>query len=480
MPDFDEGDLMYMPSTYPGVSIGEARRILQQTDKLIASVPEVESVFGKIGRADTATDPAPLTMIETFIQFKPQSEWREGISMSQIRKELEQKLDVPGLSNAWVMPIKTRLDMLATGIKTPIGVKISGPDLDVIAELGARLESLLEPIPGTESVYSERVNSGRYIQIDIDRVRAAKYGVTAAELDDFIQASVGGRIVSESVEGRERYKVRLRFPEEYRDSPHALGDLPVFTAQGQYVPLNALVDIRIEDGPAAIKSENGRLSGWVLVDVEGRDLGSYVDEAKIHVQNTLSLPAGYALEWTGQYEYMERAKQTLSYVVPMTLLVITILLFMCFNRIKEVLIVLGTLPIALVGGLWLIHVLDFDFSVSVAVGFIALSGVSVELCVLMLLYLNRATAELNQSQDCDNAVRHAAIMSGAIRRIRPIMMTALSIILGMLPILLSDGTGSELMKGIAAPMIGGMITAVFLVLLVLPAIYCLVSSHNAR
>lgn len=395
MPPLDEGDLMYMPTTYPGLSIGEARQILQQTDKLIRSVPEVETVMGKIGRAETATDPAPLTMIETFIQLKPRDQWREGITTADIRAELENKVQFPGLSNAWVMPIKTRIDMLATGIKTPVGVKIAGPDLQQIQAIGQQLEGIIKTVPGTVSAYAERVAGGRYLTLDIRREQAARYGLSVAQLQQIITTTIGGKNIIETVEGLERYGVNLRYPQAYRDSPEALKQLFFVAPNGQLVTLGDVVDIRSEAGPAAIKSENARINGWLFVDIDGVDVGHYVDFAQSRVQQALdsgelTLPAGYSLRWSGQYEYMQRAKEKLQYVVPLTIAIIALLLYLSFSRLTEVAMILLTLPLALVGSLWLMWALGFNFSVAVGVGFIALAGVAVEIGVIMLVYLNQS------------------------------------------------------------------------------------------
>ncbi|EGU48057.1 putative silver efflux pump [Vibrio ichthyoenteri ATCC 700023] len=476
IPPLDEGDLMYMPTTYPGISIGKARELLQQTNKLIKTVPEVETVWGKIGRAETATDPAPLTMIETTIQLKPREEWREGVTTQSLRKEFDDLVQFPGLTNAWVMPIKTRIDMLATGIKTPIGIKIAGPELKVIEQLGAKLEPILAPITGTTSVYAERVAGGRYITIDIDRRQAARYGLNISDVQQVIATAVGGMKVGETVEGLERYPINVRYPQEYRDSLVKLQNLPLITPNGARIALADVADVRYEDGPPMIKTENARPNGWVFVDIEGRDLGSYVKEAQLAVTQQLALPAGYSLTWSGQYEYMERAKERLSVVVPITLAIIVLLLYLSFRRVGEVLIIMATLPLALVGGLWLMYGLGFNFSIAVGVGFIALAGVAVEIGVIMLVYLNQAwddktrSATQNQTlltqQQLDDA-----ISEGAGLRVRPVMMTVSTVIIGLIPIMYGHGTGSEVMQRIAAPMIGGMASALLLTLLVLPAIF---------
>jgi Cu(I)/Ag(I) efflux system membrane protein CusA/SilA len=476
MPPLDEGDLMYMPTTYPGISIDKAREILQQTDKLIRTVPEVKRVFGKIGRAETATDPAPLSMIETVIQFKPRDQWREGMTADGLRAELDKIVRLPGLTNAWVMPIKTRIDMLATGIKTPVGIKVAGPDLTVIQSIGKDLERILEPVPGTASVYSERVAGGRYVDVDIDRARASRFGLNIDDVQDVVRTAIGGINVTQTVEGLERYPVNLRYPQRVRDSLEQLRLLPIVTPQGARIALADVANVTIIDGPPVIKSENARLNGWTYVDIAGRDLGSYVAEAQQIVADQLDLPAGYSLVWSGQYEYMVRAKERLSVVGPLTLAIIVLLLYLSFRRFAEVAIILGTLPMALIGGVWLLYLLGYDLSVAVGVGFIALAGVSVEIGVVMLVYLNiairqhMATAEAEGRALNTNDVRQAVI-DGALLRVRPIMMTVAAIIAGLLPIMLGGGTGSEVMRRIAAPMVGGMVSATILTLIVIPALF---------
>ena len=485
MPPLDEGDLMYMPTTYPGISIGKARELLQQTDKLISTLPEVETVFGKVGRAETATDPAPLTMIETFIQLKPRSQWREGLTTAGLKKELNQLINFPGVTNAWVMPIKTRIDMLATGIKTPVGIKVGGPDLKVIQSIGQQLETILGAVNGTASVYSERVAGGRYIKIDISRDKASRYGMNIEDVQQIVATAIGGMNVTETVEGQERYPVNLRYPQDFRDSPEKLIRLPIVTATGQHIALGDLADIRIENGPPAIKSENARLNGWTFIDIENIDVGRYVEQAKITLEKELNLPSGYSLTWAGQYEYMERAKDKLSYVLPLTLFIIIILLYLNFRAIGEVAMIITTLPMALIGGIWLIYLQDFNLSVAVGVGFIALAGVAVEIGVIMLVYLNVALKSLKQTakdnqQPISMSEFQQAIIEGAGMRIRPVMMTVSVIIIGLLPILYGTGTGSEVMSRIAAPMVGGMVSAVILTLVVLPALYSLVKRREVK
>ncbi len=478
IPPLDEGDLMYMPTTYPGISIGKARELLQQTDKLIRTVPEVQTVFGKVGRAETATDPAPLTMIETFIQFKPKDQWREGVTSESLKKELDALVQIPGVTNAWVMPIKTRIDMLATGIKTPVGIKISGPELSEIQVIGQQLETILADVPGTASVYSERVAGGRYIKVDIQREKAARYGLNIADVQQVVATAIGGMNVSQSIEGLERYPINIRYPQDFRNSPEQISLLPIVTPAGQRIPLGDVANVFVEDGPPGIKSENARLNGWSFIDIEGVDIGSYVVKAQKVVAEKLKLPAGYAISWSGQYEYMMRAKEKLTYVVPLTLAIIVFLLFLNFRNFAEVGIILGTLPLAMVGSIWLMYIEGFNFSVAVGVGFIALAGVAVEIGVIMLVYLNQSyVAMLGECQQegsspNEETLSHA-VLQGAGLRVRPVMMTAAAIVAGLLPILYGTGTGSEVMSRIAAPMVGGMVSAVVLTLLVVPAIYYL-------
>ncbi len=474
MPPLDEGDLMYMPTTYAGLSIGKARQLLQQTDKLLATVPEVDTVFGKIGRAETATDPAPLTMVETIIQFKPRAEWRPGLTRAQLREELDSLLQFPGLANSWVMPIKTRIDMLATGIKTPVGIKVAGPDMAEIEKIGKQLEALLPQIEGTATVYSERVAGGRYIKVDIDRVKAARYGLNIADVQQVINTAIGGSNVTETVEGLERFPVNLRYPQRYRDSLEQLKLLPVVTPSGGRIALADVARVYVDEGPPSIKSENARLNGWTYITIEGRDLGSYVAEAQQRVAAQLQLPPGYSITWAGQYEYMERAKEKLAVVMPLTLAIIVLLLYLNFKCLDDVFIILLTLPLALVGGLWFMAWLQYEFSVAVMVGFIALAGVSVEIGVLMLAYLHQAwNQRLASSIPPTRSDLREAVMQGAGLRVRAIMMTVLATIIGLLPIMFGDGAGSEVMQRIAGPMIGGMVTAVVLSLLVLPAVFYL-------
>jgi Cu(I)/Ag(I) efflux system membrane protein CusA/SilA len=478
IPPLDEGDIMYMPTTYPSLSIGQARQLLQQTDKLIKTVPEVKTVFGKIGRAETATDPAPLTMIETFIQLKPHEAWREGMTTAKLIKEFDALVKLPGLTNAWVMPIKTRIDMLATGIKTPVGIKVAGADLNVIQGIGKQLEEILAKVPGTASVYSERVSGGRYVKVDIQREKAARYGLNIADIQQVVATAIGGMNISQTVEGLERYPINLRYPQDYRNSPEKLAAMPIVTPNGQRIPLGDVANVYVEDGPPAIKTENARLNGWSYVDIEGIDIGTYVENAQKVVNEKLVLPAGYSIKWAGQYEYMQRAKAKLMYVVPLTLALIVFLLYLNFRNVIEVLMIMGTLPMAMIGSVWLMYIEGYNFSVAVSVGFIALAGVTVEIGVIMLVYLNLSYREMLKdhqekglSTNRDDVFK--AVLEGAALRIRPIMMTAAAIIAGLLPILYGTGTGSKVMSRIAAPMVGGMVSSVILTLLILPALFFL-------
>jgi Cu(I)/Ag(I) efflux system membrane protein CusA/SilA len=483
MPDLDEGDLLYMPSTFPAVSIGKAQEILQQTDKLIMTVPEVRRVFGKIGRAETATDPAPLTMVETTIQLQPREQWRAGMTLEKLKQEMNERVKIPGISNIWVMPIKNRIDMLATGIKTPVGIKVAGPDLDEIQAIGKRIEEVIKEISGTVSAYSERVAGGRYVIVDIDRIAASRFALNIADVQEVVSTALGGMRVAQTVEGLERYPINIRYPRDVRDSLEKLRNLPIVTPGGAHIPLSEVADIRIEDGPGMIKTENARLNGWIYIDIEGRDLGSYVTEAQQAVFEQVALPAGYSIAWSGQYEYLVRARQQLTTVLPVTLAIIVLLLYLNFRKFSEVFIIMGTLPLALVGGFWLLHLLDYNLSVAVGVGFIALAGVAVEIGVIMLVYLNQALQQrIDMAEQAQRALDsddiRQAVISGALLRVRPIMMTVAAIVAGLLPIMLGGGTGSEVMRRIAAPMVGGMVSATLLTLVVIPAVFLLWKQRN--
>ncbi|CAA0267958.1 efflux RND transporter permease subunit [Klebsiella oxytoca] len=471
LPQIDEGDLLYMPSTLPGISSREAARLLQQTDRLIKAIPEVQSVFGKAGRAESATDPAPLTMLETTIQFKPKSEWRPGMTMDKLIGELDSAVKVPGIANVWVPPIRNRLDMLATGIKSPVGIKVNGNNLAEIEKTAEEIERIVRHVPGVTSALAERLDGGRYIDIAIDRLKAARYGVSVKELQSVVASVVGGDNIGETIEGRERYPINVRYPREMRDSLQKLRDLPVVTSSGAQVTLAELADIAITDGPPMLKSENARLSDWIYVDIRGRDLKSAVDEMQREVSKQVRLPDGISLTWSGQYEYLERATAKLKIVLPFTLMIIFILLYVTFGRVKDALLIMGTLPFSLIGGVWLLWLLGYNLSVAAAVGFIALAGVAAEFGVIMVLYLNQALAK--RRGELNDRTLNEAIHEGAVLRVRPKVMTVATIMAGLLPIMWGGGTGSEVMQRIAAPMIGGMITAPLLSMLVIPAVYLL-------
>ncbi len=472
MPELDEGDLMYMPTTLPAISAGKARQLLQQTDKLIRTVPEVETVFGKIGQAETATDPAPMTMIETLIRLRPRDEWREGMTLESLKQELDALVQLPGVTNAWVMPIKTRIDMLATGIKTPLGIKVAGADLQVIEDIGYRIEQALRNVPGTASVYAERVTGGRYITIDINRISAARLGLNIDDIQDIVRTAIGGMNVTMTVEGLERYPVNIRYPRGMRDSLERLRQLPVVTPAGARIPLQEVATIKVTDGPPLIKSENARLNGWVYVDIRGRDLGSYVNEARNRIAAEVELPPGYSLAWSGQYEYMKRAMERLSIVVPVTLFIIFILLYLNFRSMTEVCLIMATLPFAFGGGVWLLYILDFNLSIAAGVGFIALAGVAVESGIVMLGFLNKSLKTISiTAANPEPELLLENTVNAAEQRLRPIMMTTCSTIAGLLPIMLIDGTGSEVMQRVAAPMIGGVLSSTILTLVVIPVIF---------
>ncbi|VAX31344.1 Cobalt-zinc-cadmium resistance protein CzcA; Cation efflux system protein CusA [hydrothermal vent metagenome] len=505
MPPLYEGDLLYMPSTFPGISITKARELLQQTDKIIKSFPEVKRVFGKIGRADTATDPAPLSMIETTIMLKPQEEWREvpverffsgwpglirspladiwpekrAITPKELISEMNKALQFPGITNAWTMPIKTRIDMLATGIKTPVGIKIMGANLNTLAMLGKKIEAVVRQIPGTLSVYSERVVGGYYLDYNIDRKAAARYGLTVGDIQDVIQSAVGGMNVTETVEGLERYPVNLRYGRELRDSIPKLKRILIATPTGAQIPIAQVAKISVSQGPPVIKSENSRMSAWIYVDLAGIDIATYVKNAKKIIARDVDLPSGYNIVWSGQYEYMERANKRLAVVVPITLLVIFLLLYFNFRNVSEAIIVMLSLPFAIVGGIWFIYLLGYNMSIAVGVGFIALAGVSAEIGVLVLIYIDHAYEErllagrMNTKEDL-----YAAFIEGTSERVRPIMMTVTAVIAGLLPLFWGHGAGADTMRRIAAPMIGGMVSSTILTLIVIPVIYAAVKSRS--
>jgi len=474
MPPLDEGDLLYMPTALPGLSAGKAAEILQLTDRLIQTVPEVARVFGKVGRAESATDPAPLEMVETIIQFKPKSEWRPGMTQDKLIEELDRTVKVPGLTNIWVPPIRNRIDMLATGIKSPLGIKVSGPDLAQIERVTQDIERVVKDVPGVTSALAERLTGGRYIDIKIDRRAAARYGMSIADVQTIVSAAIGGENIAETVEGLQRFPINVRYPRELRDSLEKLRSLPIVTERGAQITLGALAELAFVDGPPMLKSENARLSGWVYVDTRGRDLQSVVDDAQKAVREQVKIPAGYSVSWSGQFEYLERAKKRLALVIPFTLAIIFVLLYLTFHRAGEALLIMVTVPFALIGGFWLMWFLGYNLSVAAAVGFIALAGVAAEFGIIMLLYLRQALDKRIAAGDAPDAQMVVdAITEGAVLRVRPKAMTVAVILAGLLPIMGSSGTGAEVMQRIAAPMVGGMITAPLLSMLVIPAAYLL-------
>ena len=472
MPPLYEGDLLYMPTTLPGVSVDEAASILQVTDRLIRQMPEVERVFGKAGRADTATDPAPLSMLETTILLKPRSQWPAGQTVEGLIRQLDQAVRLPGLTNSWGYPIRTRIDMLSTGIRSAVGVKVTGPDLQGIAQLTAQIEGLVREVPGTRAVFGDRLTGGRYIDIDIDRMRAAQHGLSVAQIQRMVAGAIGGEDIGTVIDGRRRFPINLRYPRAQRDSVEALMASRVSTPDGAQVPLGVLANISVSEGPAEIKSENGRLTGHVYIDMQDRDLGGYVERARRAVAAGLDLPPGYAVEWSGQYQHLLHARERLSWIIPLTVALVLLLLYLHFRDAVKVLLVAICLPFSLVGGFWLTWALGYNLSVAVAVGFIALAGVAIEFGVVMLLYIDNAVRELRESGaklDADSLLQ--ATVHGALLRLRPKTMTVAVIVAGLLPVMFSDGAGSDVMKRIAAPLVGGMLTAPLLSLLVMPALY---------
>ena len=481
MPALDEGDLLYMPSALPGLSVSKAAQLLQQTDRLIRSVPEVARVFGKAGRADTATDPAPLEMFETTVQFKPRDQWRVGMTPDKLVEELDRVVKVPGLTNVWVPPIRNRIDMLATGIKSPVGIKVAGADLATIDSLTTRIEAAVKNVPGVSSALAERLTGGRYIDVDADRLAAARYGLSVADVQAIVATAIGGENVGEVIQGRERYPINVRYPREIRDSLERLRQLPFVTEKGAQLRLQDVAKIAIAEGPPMLRSENARLSGWVYVDVRGRDLRSVVTDMQAAVAAKVALPAGYAVAWSGQFEYLERATERLKLVVPVTLALIFALLYLLFRSVGDTALVMAAVPFSLVGGFWLVWVLGHSISVATAVGFIALAGVAAEFGVVMLIYLKNAHARrLAAGEPDDDATLRSAIREGAVLRVRPKAMTVAVVMAGLLPILLGTGTGSEVMTRIAAPMGGGMVTAPLLSMLVIPAAWYLTRRRAMR
>ena len=472
MPPLDEGDVLHMPSALPGLSAGKAAQLLQQMDRLLMTVPEVERVFGKMGRAETATDPAPLEMVETTVHFKPKDEWRPGMTTDALIAELDRTLTLPGMTNVWIPPIRNRIDMLATGIKSPVGIKVAGPDIRVIDDVAQRIERTVRAVPGVSSALAERLTGGRYIEVDIDRAGAARYGLNIEDVQSVITAGIGGETIGETVEGLQRFPISVRYPRELRDSVFDLEQLPIVTPAGAQITLGTVATLRVTDGPPMLRSENGRSAGWIYVDLRGRDLESAVQDMRSAVTREVTLPPGYSISWSGQFEYLQRARERLKIVVPVTIAVIFVLLFLTFRRTDEALLILATLPFALIGGVWLIYALGHHVSVATVVGFIALAGVAAEFGVVMLLYLKQAwESRLASGRQPSLALLDEAIRDGAVLRVRPKAMTVSVIVAGLLPIMWSHGAGSEVMQRIAAPMIGGMITAPLLSLFVIPVVY---------
>ena len=480
MPPLDEGDLLYMPTALPGLSAGKAAELLQQTDRLIATLPEVESVYGKAGRAESATDPAPMEMFETTIQFKPKDEWREGMTADMLVDELDRIVRVPGLTNIWVPPIRNRIDMLATGIKSPVGVKVTGADLNTINEIAVNIEKAVKNVEGVSSAFAERLTGGRYVDVDIDRDMAARYGMNISDIQSVISSAVGGMNIGETVEGLQRFPINVRYPRELRDSLTRLRALPIYTDSGQRIVLSDVAKIGITDGPPMLRSENSRLAGYVYIDIRGRDLQSAVLDMQQSVAQQVDLPAGYSISWSGQFEFLERATAKLKLVVPFTLLIIFVLLYMTFKQVDEALLIMATLPFALIGGAWLLWILEFNLSVAGAVGFIALAGVAAEFGVIMLLYLNQSWADRVKRGKTDETDLLDAIREGAVLRVRPKAMTVLTILAGLIPIMWGTGTGSEVMQRIAAPMVGGMISAPLLSMFVVPAVFLLMRRRQTK
>ncbi|MBA6092640.1 efflux RND transporter permease subunit [Pseudomonas monteilii] len=478
LPPLDEGDLLYMPSALPGLSAQKASELLQRTDRLIRTVPEVASVFGKAGRAESATDPAPLEMFETIVRLKPKDQWRSGMTTEKLIEELDRTVRIPGLTNIWIPPIRNRIDMLATGIKSPIGVKVAGSDLTQIDRTTQDIERAAKTVPGVTSALAERLTGGRYIDLDIERQTASRYGLNIADVQAIVAGAIGGETIGETVEGLARYPISVRYPREWRDSVEALRQLPIYTAQGGQITLGTVAHVRITEGPPMLKSENARPSGWVYIDVRGRDLSSVVADLRQVVSREVKLDPGISLSYSGQFEYLERANARLAWVIPATLVIIFVLLYLTFGRLSEALLIMGTLPFALTGGVWLLYLMGFNLSVATGVGFIALAGVAAEFGVIMLIYLNNAWTERQSNSERTQLALLEAIREGAVQRIRPKAMTVAVIVAGLLPILWSDGTGSEVMSRIAVPMVGGMLSAPLLSLFIVPAAYWLVRRRN--
>jgi Cu(I)/Ag(I) efflux system membrane protein CusA/SilA len=486
MPTLNEGSLLYMPTTLPGLSVTQAQKLLQQQDRILKSFPEVESVFGKAGRAMTATDPAPLEMFETTINLKPEDQWRDGMTVDKLIAEMDKALQFPGVANSWTMPIKARTDMLSTGIRTPVGVKVFGNSLEQLEQVAREIEAAVRKVPGTTSAYAERLTGGYYLDIVPDPAQLARYGLSVGDVQDVIASALGGQLVTTTVEGRERFGVIVRYPRELRDTPEQIAQqVLVTTPGGAQIPLGELAALEIRKGAPSIRTENAQLAAYIYVDTRESDLGAYVQRAQQAVAQSVQLPPGTYVSWSGQYEYMQRAMARMQVVVPLTLALIFLLLYLNFRRITESLIVMLSVPFALVGGVWLLWLLDYQLSVAVAVGFIALAGVAAETGVVMLLYLDHALEDIKarcaaEGRSFSAADLQRAIVSGAVERVRPKMMTVVAIMAGLLPIMWSHGTGSEIMRRIAAPMVGGMVSSTVLTLVVIPVIYALVKQRGTR
>jgi Cu(I)/Ag(I) efflux system membrane protein CusA/SilA len=483
MPPLDEGDILYMPTTFPGISITKAKELLQQTDRILATFPEVHHVFGKVGRVETATDPAPLSMLETTVRLKPKDQWPDpGKTTKELMNEMDKAISFPGLANAWTMPIKTRIDMLSTGIKTPVGIKVSGPDLTVLQEISEDIERAMKSMPDTLSAFGDRAVGGYYLDFDINRDKAARYGLTVGDVQDVIQSAIGGMNVTYTVEGLERYPVNVRYPRDFRDSPETLKRVLVATPTGVQIPLEAVADLVLRRGPPVIKSEDSRPNAWIYVDLKTSDIGGFVAEAKRVLAEQVEIPAGYTVLWSGQFEYMERAQARLRILVPATLLIIFVLLYFNFRNVIEPAIVMLSIPFGLVGGIWLIYLLDYNMSVAVAVGFIALAGIAAEIGVLVMSFIDTEISRLRAANPgglTGLQIRNAT-QAATAQRVRPVVMTAVSTMAGLVPIMLSSATGSDVTHRIAAPMLGGMATVLVLNLLVLPVIYALVLEFQER
>lgn len=477
MPALYEGELLYMPTTLPGVSITKAKEILVQTNRLIKTVPEVEQVFGKVGRADTATDPAPITMIETWIKLKDKDQWRSGLDVKALIKELDNRVKIPGLVNSWGYPIKIRMDMISTGIRTPVGIKISGDNLKTIERIALEVEGKVKNIPGTRSAFADRVVGGKYLEIQPLRRELARQNIDLSVFQSVIQTALGGMKLSESIQGRERYNIILRYDRPYRETPQQLSEILIPTPQGQHIPLSELATIKIVEGPPMLRSENARLTGWVFVDIAGRDIGTYVEDARAEILKTVSLPPGYSIGWSGQFEQLIEARKNLFIAIPSVVLIIFVLLMLYFKRVDRIFMIMMSLPFGLIGGIWAVYLAGYNISVAVAVGFIALGGIAVETAVVMLLYID---AQIREHPPQSQKDLFNSIITGAVLRVRPKLMTVFVVIIGLLPIFFTDGIGADVMRRIALPMVGGMITTTILTLIVIPVIYLIWEGRTHR